>query len=155
MMQQTLMLDERALDKMLAAVVSLSSQHRELAQRQLDASTPRLRREYKRRAAEKLVELVSCARVVDAYRTVCTDRLSRCASAIERIFASASDACDEIAMMHAPSECYGDVSKSARRDIQRALHRYGYDAQSFLDELRARTSDRFVYSTSFDSLLDD
>lgn len=73
------------------------------------------------------------------------DRLSRCCSAIYREVEHQYAIDEDLAMFHAPSECYADAHSNDASSLFTILKEYGYSAKQFCDEVEKRTSYRIVY----------
>ena len=78
--------------------------------------------------------------------------LSRCASAIYSILAEAAEAHTREAAFDGGEFSGPAIERVATAKVQRALGAHGYTAGSFLADLRARTSDRYVYFSCFEAL---
>jgi hypothetical protein len=80
-------------------------------------------------------------------------RLSRCASELYELREFLGAAAEDIRAWHAPGECMGLCLRSANRDTERVLTKYGYkDMDEFEAELTERTCAKFVYEMGFDEL---
>ena len=78
--------------------------------------------------------------------------LSRAASAVHVILQNAAEAHMMDSAIDGGEFSGPAIEHRATSEIRGALRAHGYTVESFLEELRARTSDRYVYFSCFGAL---
>lgn len=79
-----------------------------------------------------------------------TDTFSRVCTMVRSMVIDNGECHADVVAWSAPSECHGLVQRSFDHRLDSALAAFSYDRESFVAELRKRTSDKFVYFSGMD-----